>query len=439
MANKSTENTQIDQPSLARFAILILPKLVQILVLGIITAPLWLFYLVGVLFWYRPPNVPHWPQIRRYLKYSWTVQPDDPPLPVYARVWITILITQKIFMMPINGLAWLLDELLYGKKLDAIEINEPLYIISAARSGSTQITRYLEEDPHLVAPNILQAMFPYLWLWRLAPKTIGRVFNKEQIRERIRAMMPPELWERHESDPFRADTFDGSFYTFHMNRFALNLGPEIAKQDFNMAEIADHDQHLKEVEFINLVDRIARKTLLNVDRNSDGSMKRFFLKGHFLYAAPALYKKYPDASFLTVIRDPLSRFQSGINYLRVNPPDPVLGPVPWNWLRESLVYTETRYCDVEQDWFTASINARRCVIQFSEYVENLESVMKEIYRSCFNSEELPPHIPRKHTPRKRTNYTVNKTLSELGINENDLRRRLTDYIEWCTEQDYPEN
>jgi hypothetical protein len=244
-------------------------------------------------------------------------------------------------------------------------------------------------------------------------------------------MMPPELWERHESDPFRADTFDGSFYTFHMNRFALNLGPEIAKQDFNMGEIAPHDQQLKEAEFINLVDRVARKTLFHADRTPDGSYKRFFLKGHFLYAAPYLQKKYPDASFLTVIREPLSRLQSGINYMRVNPPDPVLGPVPWNWLVESLVYTETRYCEVERDWFTAENGARRCVVRFSTYVEDLETALKEIYRVCFNGEDLPPHIPREHSPRERKNYTVNRGLLELGVDQDQILDRLKEYTVWC--------
>jgi hypothetical protein len=117
--------------------------------------------------------------------------------------------------------------------------------------------------------------------------------------------------------------------------------------------------------------------------------------------------------------------------MRVNPPDPVLGPVPWNWLRDSLVYTETRYCEVEQDWFSAENDARRCVIRFSEYVKDLEAVMQVIYRDCFNGEDLPPHIPREHSPRERKNYRVNRGLSELGVNEDQIRERLREYTVWC--------
>jgi hypothetical protein len=423
--------TDQDQPSLKRFLVLFPPRLITLIILGILFLPLWPLYLLGRVIWYRPPNVPYWSQVKRYLKSTWTVKPQDPTLPGFARVWITLLITQKIILIPVSGLAWLLDELLYGKELDAVEVNGPLFVISAARSGSTQITRYIEQDPRLAAPNILQAMFPYLWLWKLAPKTIGKILTPDKVRKLIQSTMPPELWERHETDPFGADTFDGSFYSFHMNRFALNLGPEIAREDFNMGEIAPHDSYLKKIEFINLVDRVARKTLFHANREPEGSFKRFFIKGHFLYAAPYLQEKYPDACFLTVIREPLSRLQSGINYMRVNPPDPVLGPVPWNWLRESLVYTETRYCEVEQEWFTADNGARRCMIRFSDFVNDLESSLSTVYKTCFEEDQLPAHLPREHPPRDRKNYTVNRSLKELGINEEKIRERLSEYIEWC--------
>ena len=54
-----------------------------------------------------------------------------------------------------------------------------------------------------------------------------------------------------------------------------------------------------------MLDRIARKTLLFADPAPDGSPLRFFVKGHFLAAADALAAKYPDARFLTMIREPV--------------------------------------------------------------------------------------------------------------------------------------
>lgn len=422
---------EVDKPSFTRFLMLFFPRVIFLIIQGVLSLPLWPLYWLGIVIWGRPPNVPYWSQILRYLKLTWTVSPENPSLPIFARTSITLQILQKIIMVPVSGMAWLLDELFYGNSLDAVNVKEPLFVISAARSGSTQITRYLEDDPRLTAPNILMTMFPYLWLWILVSKTIGRLVTKERVRGFFQKIMPPELWERHESDPFRADTFDGSFYSFHLTRFSLSLGPAIARQDFNFAYIAPHDQHLKEVDFINLVDRLARKTLFAAGSGPDGDPRRFLLKGHFLYGAPALVEKYPDACFLTVIREPLSRLQSGINYLRVNPLDPVLGPTPWNWLRETLVHTETQYCEVEQAWYTQSDGSRRCVIRFTDFVNDLDKAMKHAYKICFGTDTLPPHIPLEHPPRDRKNYSVNLSLTELGMDEDLIRDRLSSYINWC--------
>ena len=245
------------------------------------------------------------------------------------------------------------------------------------------MTRYLEDDPRLVVPNILQCMFPYLWLWYLVPRTAGRFISTEKVRKLIRATMPPEMWERHEADPFRADTFDGSFLSLHLNPLSLFLGPEIAIADFSFANAAEHDQRLKEEDFVEFVDRVARKTILHAGSSTGESTRRFFLKGHFLYAAAPLYERYPDARFLTIIREPLSRIRSGVNYLRVNPADSTLGPAPWGWLGATLKETEVDYCHKEKDWFTREKNSKRCVIRFDEFINHLEASMRKVYLCCF--------------------------------------------------------
>jgi hypothetical protein len=120
-----------------------------------------------------------------------------------------------------------------------------------------------------------------------------------------------------------------------------------------------------------------------------------------------------------------------VNYLRVNPADPALGPVPWAWLSSALEQTEIEYCELEQAWFTQPSDVRRCVVRFREFVEDLPGAMRHVYRDCFDSDELPAHIPLTHPPRERKNYSVNRSLEELGIDENKLRKRLTSYIQWC--------
>ena len=121
--------------------------------------PLWPLYWVGRLLWYRPPNVPRMVQIRRYLFLVWTEHPPPLGLSLLACLWLSLCILQKAALVPISGLAWLMDELLYGKSLNSLKIDVPFFVVSGGRSGSTQMVRYLEQDPDLIAPSILGCLF----------------------------------------------------------------------------------------------------------------------------------------------------------------------------------------------------------------------------------------------------------------------------------------
>jgi hypothetical protein len=400
------------------------------LLLGL-TLGLWPFYGLGVLIWGWPPNVPRLAQVARYLRLIVTVRPPPPGLTVLVRLRLVLAVLRKVAVIPVWGLAWSLDELLYGRALDRTPIVAPLIEISAARSGSTQLARYLEQDPRLAAPSFLQAVFPYLWLWRIAPRTLGRFIDREMVRRKLESMMPPEFLERHEADPFLTDTFDVALYTAHLNHLAILLGPDVLVDDFGFAGPMLHNQRLWEHDFVRLVDRVGRKTLLHAGPAPDGGPRRFFVKGHFLRAAEALSRRFPDARFLTMIREPAPRLQSGVNFLRANPMDATIGQVPWVWLAEGLVRSEIAYCEQEQAWFTRDDGPRRCVLRFSEYVRDLEGTMGKVYRECLDTEELPSHVPRQHPPRKRTQYLLDRSLAQVGVNQAELDARLAPYIEWC--------
>jgi len=401
--------------------------LLLLAVLSVMAAPL---YLLGSAIWGRPPNVARLPQVVRYLAWTWTVRPPSPGLPTLRRCWLTLSIVRKVLVIPLWGSAWLLDEALYGRALDATPVTAPLIEISAGRSGSTQIARYLEDDPQLAAPGLLQYLFPYLWLWRLVPKTLGRILTAEKVRRKVESILAPEFVQRHEMDPFRTDSFEGVLLLTHLNGLSFFLGPEVMSQEIHFSRIASHNQALWEEDFIELTDRIGRKTLLDAGPGPDGP-RRFFFKGHFLLAGPALERRYPDARFLTMIREPASRLRSCINFLRVNPMDPALGPVPWPWLSRIVVDIEREYCLIEKEWFSREGGARRCVVRFSEYRVDLEAAMRKVYSECLDVEVLPPHVPRVHTPRKRTEYLVDRSLENLGIDSEGLSEELADYIEWC--------
>lgn len=417
-------------PGPAKKLLSTLQSVVLVSLVATLTTPLWPFYLVAAAIWGWAPNVPRLRQIARYLRLTWTANPPKPGLSLYTRVMLTLAITRKVAVVPLWGLAWWLDELLYGSALRGVQVRSPLLEISAARSGSTQLARYLEDDPHLVAPNLLQLFFPYRWLWHLAPHTLGRLITPEKVRHKLAEAMPPEFIQRHEGDPFRTDTFEAVLYLAHLNHLAALLGPEMIVSDIGFAELGPHNQCLWEEDFIALADGLARKCLLDAGLAPDGRPRRFFIKGHFLAAADALARKYPDAIFLTMIREPAPRLQSAVNFMRANP---MAGgaTIPWVWLGQAFSASETAYCEIEQAWFTRPEGPRRCVLRFTDYVRDLEGALSRVYRECLDQETLPDYAPREHPPRERVNYLLNRSLAQVGVDEAALNARLADYIAWC--------
>ena len=50
---------------------------------------------------------------------------------------------------------------------------------------------------------------------------------------------------------------------------------------------------------------------------------------------------------------------------------------------------------------------------------------------CLDTPTLPPWVPRTHAPRKRHDYTYDRPLPAVGIDEGALEERLASYIAWC--------
>lgn len=359
-----------------------------------------------------------------------------------TRVWLRLKVVDHVARVPFVGLAWLADEVLWGRRLDAVVIAAPLIEISAARSGSTQLARYLEGDPTLAAPSALQMFLPWMWLWRLA-RWLGRGVDRERLNERVHARLPRAFAQRHEGHLFGTDTFEAPIYLAQGITMSLWLGPECFAREFGRGRLPDENRWLWEEDFVAFFDRIARKTLLFAGPLPDGTARRVFIKGHFLAAADALARRYPDARFLTMARAPGPRIQSTVNFLRSNPIGGPLGAPPWGALAEGLVRSEIAYCESEMAWFGGGADGsdgsdgsdgtgpRRCVLRFDDYVRDLEGTMAKVYRECLDRDVLPPHVPRSHAPRVRKDYLLDRSLAQLGIDAAGLDERLSGYLGWC--------
>ncbi len=410
--------------------VVLLKQTLALVLVAALSLPFWPLYLFLRIFWPKPPIVPSNARLLRCIHKILTERSEQSPS-VVVRVSFLLDLARVTVADGFMGFAWLLDELFWGIDLQRVKIIEPLYEISAARSGSTQLARYLEDDPHLCAPNILQETFPFIWLWRIA-RFIERFLPHGWQDKLGHGMLPPEHLERHEADPLRTDTFEMLFLMpFQLGRFFVAMSPKVFTEDLCLSHVAEASRELWENDFLGFIDALGRKTLLEARPDPSGQPRRLFIKGHFLMVAPHLAQKYPDARFLTMIRVPEKQIQSLVNFLRCQPTVAPSPPVPWSWLVEGVITSQVMYCETEMAWYQNPDGPIRCVIPFDEYIRDLEGTMRKIYRECLDR-ELSPHVPRVHAPRVRTNYSVDRSLEQLGIDENALKKRLEKYRRWCT-------
>ncbi|KAI9002961.1 hypothetical protein DFJ74DRAFT_713872 [Hyaloraphidium curvatum] len=392
-------------------------------------AALWPPYLFLRLFLPRPPVVPPLSRFRHIARLIWTTRVPPPGLRPLDRWRLLLALGVDLVLAPMAGLAWMLDELLFGAELAANPVVAPLYEISAWRSGSTTLAHVLANDSGLAAPNVLQNLMPYLWLWRLAAWLLGPRIDRTWLSASVRSVVPPAFAERHEIDLFRPDTYDVLYYRHQLVPYALMLGPEAAAAEFSHRGATPSTVGMWD-DFARMVDGLGRRTLAFAGPGpGPAGRRRFFLKGHFLAAAPALAAKYPGAAFLAVLRDPVRRMRSTLNYLRLSPDFFGLGPMVWPWIA-GMAWTEAEYSRREMEWFSLRDGTTKCAVPFDLVAKDLPAALDMIYASCFGS-EVPREVPRTHPRHFTGSYRLDHTLEDLGIDEDELGRKLEGYSRWC--------
>ena len=93
----------------------------------------------------------------RTVRYFTTVFTEGTPqdnIPFTNRVIIFVLLLNVVVKIPVNGVCWFVDELLYPAYYK-VDIKELAFFITAPCSGSTQLCQYLEKDKeNFIAPTV---------------------------------------------------------------------------------------------------------------------------------------------------------------------------------------------------------------------------------------------------------------------------------------------
>jgi len=417
----------------------LLVYLIKVVLLSILSIPFWILTSILSIIYGRPPKMVDIQQTIRFIQYAiYSIHIST----INEKIELILTIILHTMTSPVSGFCWLIDEILYSsKQLNTTAIVKPLFVLSAYRSASTSVARTLASDTNnFIAPTAIMCAFPYLWLWKLVTFIVGDGITKEEANAKLNSKFTKESLERHDNNHFAIDTFDGYFLGSHLNGLSYHLGPDVMVKELNNAFFEEYNRNLFEHEFVHHVDRIARKTLLfnGVKPSSQVDERCFLLKGHFLQSATALQKRYPDARFLTVLRDPLDRIQSGVNHMAVNATLWQGKPVRWDWLAEAYQQIEVTYCKQEMEWYkdcSTDEQKQRFAIKFETYVKQHDKTMKSIYKDLlqYSDDDIPDFksIPSK---KGQKHYTINKSLKGLGVDEVGLKLQLSDYYNWMKKQ-----
>ena len=398
--------------------------LVKVVILSALSTPFWILTPLLSVFYGRPPRMVTFGQAGRFMGY--VIRSKH--LSKGEQLNLILTVIRHTATSPVAGCCWLIDEVLYSSKMNRLTLTQPLFVMSAYRSASTQMARLLAQDKQFVWPSAIMCAFPYLWVWKI----VAYIFSDsgitaEEANNYLNKNFPKEARERHENDHFSLDTLDGYFLSAHLNGLAFQIGPAVIIKECHSAVVEDWNQFLMQTQFTDFVDRLARKTLLF---RGASDVHRILLKGHFLWAASTLQMRYPDARFLSVLRDPLDRLQSGINHMAANP-TLWQGQAPrWDWLADSYEQIESDYCTKEIEWYGEERRGR-LALQFTTFIGNAEDAMKIVYRDLLVSNNMPQF---RHQPKTSRRYTVDRSLTELNIDRDRLKLQLGDYYAWMKKQ-----
>ena len=381
-----------------------------------------------------PPIISPWYRFWKYFVAVFMEGTHEDNIPLVNRVIVFLTVLYTLINSPLVGVFWFIDELLFPS-YHKVDMKEPIFFISAARSGSTQLAHYLEEDrENFIVPTVREGYCPFIWMWKLHIP-----WRKFASARPVYSNNPyVEKHKRHDINANKTNTWDVVTIQWHFGFVPCLLGTMFFEWGFPLVTQKDMpiDQQYCD-KLLSFIDCIVRKICYHRGK----PLQYVLVKGHFLTIARTLEHRYPDAKFFTVVRDPAQRFQSLINFFRIISLECGLSPASWRVLRDYTLETQIPYCEEEMTFYNQS-ERNKLVIPFSLYTNNLTATLEKIYSLC--NLTIPEHMMSmadrvQHTSHdrseRRANYNpkLNRNLASVGVDEEKLREQLDDYINWIIE------
>ena len=196
-------------------------------------------YLLGLSIWGLPPIISPWSRFVKYFVAAFTAGRADDNIPFTNRVCVFLIVFTTLLKVPLNGICWFIDELLFSKYHEIV-IEEPIFFISGCRTGSTQLAYYLEDDKmNFITPTLGKSLFPFIWFWKLiVPVLKATGVIKGQGKDHRDFSKPQNEFEKHHNvDLHRNGSFDICATVWHFNITSFYLGVDFMKWGFPFVQL----------------------------------------------------------------------------------------------------------------------------------------------------------------------------------------------------------
>ena len=331
----------------------------------------------------------------------------DKQLPKRAKLRLLTYLISDLILSPLHCSLWVLDEMIFLKKLNQVRLKAPVFIISQPRSGSTFLHRLLADDKDVFfAVTYLEWRWPYICVWWL----LDRLRLRDWINSwsywpnsSLASKMHPHLYGDHEEHGiFLEEKFYHHYFVFRRFPFTSLLDELVHFDTLNRKD---------QIRLLGVFERVIRKVAYYRGNNRIWLTKEN--EGVSFYRA--LLKVFPDAKLLFLVRDPKDMLPS---YVTISQASTVIKTgidmsSSQRWYGANLEFRRrecTEFVDFYHNWI--SNKTRNVVlINYDNFVNNVFWEMVRIYSNLkivMSNERHVDLLEITCTQRTRTrDYEVN--------------------------------
>jgi hypothetical protein len=330
----------------------------------------------------------------------------------------------------IHGFGYVADELLH-RGWREVEIEQPLFIVAPARSGTTMLFHLLAADPQFAATTLgntlIRSISVAKLLRRAADKQRGLILAaRDGINKQMSALddthtLRIELLE--EDEGFYNDMF--ALMNVHL------LFPNLYKK-LGIVELDQRPSRVRRAVMRRYKNFIRR--FLYLRRNLHGGGQTYLMKN---VQSPGrmetLEQAFPDARYIHIVRDPVVQLPSALELIRavaksshgrVRPPEHPY----WRLVADSLIEQHRKLLA----WERRLPASRWLTLRYPELIADPAATLRRIYEhfqlplSPEREQSLRTARQRAEEFRKQRSYA----LADYGISPQEVRERLAEVYDF---------